>query len=63
MYVEAYYSYNKVNNSILSCDEPDQPYGSVATNGIVSLYNEPNILIVLKDVQAVWPLDWYLVLV
>ena len=53
MHLEADHSHRKVEDSTVSCDKPDQPHGNAAINGIVSVYDEASILIVLKDVLAV----------
>ena len=60
---EANHSYSKVKGSTVSGDERDQPHGSITINGIVSVYDEPNVLMVLEDAQAIFWKNWHLVLV
>ena len=50
IHMEADYSHSVVDNSTLSSNKPDQPHGNVAISKIVSMYDEPSILMVLKDV-------------
>ena len=54
MHGECGYYHRKVKNSTISHDNPYQPYGNVAINGIVSVYDKPCEQMVLKDAQAVF---------
>ena len=54
MHIEADHSHSEVKDSTLYHNEPDQPCGGISINGIESVYNKPNVLIVLKDAQAVF---------
>ena len=54
MHVVADYSKRKADKSTVSCKHPDKSHEIIATNGIVSVYNEASVLMVLKDPQAVF---------
>ena len=60
MYVEANHSHNKVEDSTVSYNEPNQPCDNIDINGTLSEFNELSVLMVSKDVQAVFWLECYL---
>ena len=55
--VDSNHLHSEVKESTTSCNKPNQPHGSIDGNGIVFVYDELGILLILKDFHLVYQQD------